>query len=755
MEQQPVMPVPGSEVFSSRLIPFDELKANISPTLKLHEVTDADIDSIDPLTYEVVRHRIWSITDEMGETLKRMSGSISVTEANDFDFAVCDELGQAAQVGLYNTMLVASMDLAVYWTLQHRSGNPGIEPGDMFLTNDPWVGGGLHQNDTAIMAPLFHDGKLFGWTSAVCHMADVGGAKPGSSDLAASDAFSEGAPTPPIKIVRGGVLQDDVVDAFIRRSRMPLLVNLDVRAEIGANQAGHARLHRLIDRYGPTVVKAVMKRMMNDSEQRLRTRLRDIPDGSWKSVGYLEQSAVGDRGMHKIALEMTKTGDHLTFDFRGTDPQAGMVNCPWSGMRAGISVALMPILAGDIPWSAGGLVRCFDIISDEGTINNATFPASVGWAPLTAAWATSNLVADCFAKMLDAAPEEQSRVQCGCTGSFEMVTMAGIDQRGAPTVMMLLDMMAGGYGARPDADGQDTAGILPIPMGRAPDAEMQEFIYPLLFLWRREEIDSGGAGTARGGLSISICVVPHGTPAPLSAAFSGNGKARPEATGQAGGYPGGTAFDLIVRGSNVQELFSAGKIPGSLEELGDRREVVGNRKETLIGLDDAVFVHPSGGGGYGDPLLRSPDKVARDVGDGKVSAAAARTLYGVALDTDNRADPVATASLRAEERRRRIGGDVSAEVTERHSSGSDLNVNVAVHTTDSGDVVVCKHCGHEIGTASAEPLEGLTLREGPITEAGPGVLGQATDYVDQALIFHQLSCPRCATAMHTSVVVSG
>lgn len=753
-DEAPLMPVLGSEVFNSRLISIPELKARISPNLRLHEIDDANVDGIDPLTYEVVRHRIWSITDEMGETLKRMSGSASVTEANDFDFAICDELGQEVQVGQYNTILVASMDLAIYWILQHRSENPGIEPGDMFLSNDPWVGGGLHQNDTTIVAPLFWEGELFGWTSAVCHITDIGGAKPGSSDLAAKDVFTEGPPTPPIKIVRNGKLQNDVVDAFVRKSRMPLLANLDLRAQISANQAGHERLQRLIDRYGPGVVKAVMKRMMNDAEQRLRDRLRKIPDGTWNAVGYMEQSRIGDRGLHKIALELTKTGDHMTFDFRGTDPQAGMINCPWPGMRAGITVALMPILAGDIPWSAGGLMRCFDIISEEGTINNASFPAAVGWGPITSAWATSNLVSECIGKMLDTSVETRPRVQAGCTGSMDMVTMAGIDQHGAPSVLMLIGAMAGGYGARPGHDGGDTAGILPIPMGRAPDVEMEEFLYPLLYLWRREETDSGGAGKNRGGVSISFCLIPHGTPAPLAGAFSGNGKARPEANGLAGGYPGGTAYDLIARGSSARTLLDQGRIPASLEELGGQTEVLGNRTETLIGLEDAIFIHPAGGGGYGDPLLRDPDDVAADVANGKVSAGAASDLYGVVLHPSGQADLDATAARRDELRRHRTGGTrVATETTAAMQPGIALDENLAILTTNGDRTVVCRHCGHHIGGETGY-LGALARLEGDTSTAGPGIASDPHNYVDAPLMFRQLSCPSCGTAIRTEVIAT-
>ncbi|MGE0299178.1 MAG: hydantoinase B/oxoprolinase family protein, partial [Pseudonocardia sp.] len=144
------MPIPGSEVFSSRPVDPDELARSLPSTLAVHSVTQEQVDALDPLTYEVVRHRLWSVTDEMGEALKRMSGSPIVTDANDFDFAISDELGQEVQVGLYNTMLVGAVDLAIYWTLRHRSANPGIAEGDMFLCNDPWVGGGLHQNDVIV-----------------------------------------------------------------------------------------------------------------------------------------------------------------------------------------------------------------------------------------------------------------------------------------------------------------------------------------------------------------------------------------------------------------------------------------------------------------------------------------------------------------------------------------------------------------------------------------------------------------------------
>ncbi|WP_063821247.1 hydantoinase B/oxoprolinase family protein [Nocardia cerradoensis] len=744
-------------MYASRDISAEQLRAAVSPKLPLHEIDASASERVDALTYEVVRHRIWSITDEMGQTLRRMSGSPGVTESNDFGFAICDELGNEVQVGLANTGIVASMDLAVYWILQHRSHNPGIEPGDMFLTNDPWTGGGLHQNDAAIIAPFFWEGELFGWTSSCCHLIDVGGSKAGSADIMALDVFSEGAPTPPVKVVRQGTIQNDVLESFTRRSRMPLLVNLDLRAEISANLTAQAGLRKLIERYGPTTVKAVMKRMMDDSEAQLRERLRAIPDGSWSSTGYIEQAVVGDRNLYNLELELTKKGDHLTFDFRGTASSVGMVNSPYSGMRAAVLVGLLPILAGDIPWSTGGLMRCFDLISDEDTISNAAFPAAVGWAPISAMWGSSNLVVECMGKMLDTSIELRSRSQSVCTGSYDIVTMAGVDENGNPFVAIDFDGMAGGYGATPEHDGGDTSGILPIPMGRAPDVEMQEFLNPYLVLWRREEPDSGGPGQFRGGVSLAEALSPHRTPAPMFGSFMGSGKARPDASGLAGGYPGGCQLDIVVRDAEVAKLFAEGRVPTSVEELGGTQEVVPTRYETQIGVRDVVFIHPGGGGGFGDPLLRDPAHVARDVASGRVTPGSAEQIYGVILGPDGTVDAEATATQRTSLRKARLGpqaGELRSVKSDATELDSDtyLDTNFTIVEGPDGRAVACRHCEITIGPAAADHLGALHVRTGEPAEGGSAVWSDPRLHIDSDTIFRQLCCPGCGTAVHTAVV---
>jgi N-methylhydantoinase B len=747
------MAIPGSEHFSSRPVDPATLAASLPASLGVHTVTQEQIDNLDPLTYEVVRHRLWSVTDEMGEALKRMSGSPIVTDANDFDFAICDELGQEVQVGLYNTMLVGAVDLAIYWTLRNRATNPGIRDGDMFLCNDPWVGGGLHQNDVIVFQPVFHEGQLFAWTSAICHEPDLGGVGLGSFSPAAQDVFSEALPTPPIKVVKDFELQDDVVDVWIRRSRVPMLVNLDLRAKVGSNTVGRKRLEAVIAQYGAGTVKAVMKRMMADAEKRLRGKLSDVPDGTWQATGYQDQSHEGDRGVHKITVAMTKTGDHLTFNFTGTDPQAGMINCTYAGMRGGVMLALLPILANDIPWSAGGLMRCFDLVSEEGTLNNATFPAAVSRGPIGPAWLTGTLVAQCLSQMLDRSVDLGRSVQAACCGTWDTAVVAGLDERGdfpVPFLNVMMEPMAGGFGARPERDGMDTGGLFCIPMGRIPDVEMTEFLYPLLTLWRREEPDSGGPGRHRGGVSASLAVTLHGSNQPAGLVLASAGKAVSQNNGLAGGYPGNTGLDAVVRGANVAALLAEGKVPQSLDGFGAKVEIGHCYAQSYVAPGEMLYMNWQGGGGYGDPLLRDPDAVALDIAEDKITPKAAGQVYGVVL-VDGRVDAAATEARRKELRRERQERSQAPD-----TAAGQVDLGQARRRDDdlviAGTAIGCARCGRLLADTTSDDRLALAVYEGPSSDAGPQVTSSPEIYVDDDIVFRQLCCPGCWTAMYSSIV---
>lgn len=651
----PVIPVAGSERFAQSGHPIDPSRS--FGDLSLHHVAGSAAESVDALTYEVIRHRLVAITDDMGDAIKRMSGSVVVTDCNDFGAGIMDEVGETVQVGLYNMQLGSALDMAVRWTLENRADNPGIRPGDQFLLNDPWIGGGLHQNDVTVLAPLFHRGTLFCWTGAVAHQVDLGGVSPGSWSVQGHDVFWESLPIPPIKIMDGGQLRSDAEDMYLRRSRVPKLIGLDLRAKIGANNVAHERLTALIDTYGPDTVKAVMKKMMGDAEAQLRAKLRRLPDGNWSAVAHQDGARAGDREIHKIVATMTKRADQLTFDFTGTDPQVdGIINCTLAGLRGGILPVVLTMLCPDISWSPGGIFRCIDVISEPGTINNCTFPAGIGKASVNSAWATQNAVSETVALMLGTHPELSISAMSVCSGTWDLTLLAGVDQRGGGFATMLCDAMAGGLGAKVDGDGVDTGGENCIPMGRTADVEINEFSFPMLYLWRREEVDSGGPGRWRGGVGASSCFIPYDTPiGSVHLVVSANGKSVPQAAGISGGYPAATQWDVLVRDTTVLDQFAVGRIPRSIEELGGAQQTLPPHLETDLSATDVYFTHWQGGGGIGDPLHREPERVAADVAAGKVSARAAHDIYGVLLSGSGRADIAATEQFRHRLRYERAG----------------------------------------------------------------------------------------------------
>jgi N-methylhydantoinase B len=325
----------------------------------------------------------------------------------------------------------------------------------------------------------------------------------------------------------------------------------------------------------------------------------------------------------------------------------------------------------------------------------------------------------------------------------------------------MFDTMAAGFGAHVDTDGQDTGGIQLISQGRSPDAEMTEFLHPLLLLWRREEIDTGGPGRMRGGVSGTICAVSHRTSVPMALVFSGAGKATSQNVGLAGGYPGCTQLDLIVRDSAVVERLAAGIVPTSVAELGGLVDVMPCEGESTLSPSDALYLRWQSGGGYGDPLGRTPAQVLADVTSGHVSAAAANDIYGVVLADDHRrVNDEATSARRSElidlrlGRSRRLRADQASDAADggQWTHACRLDDNLAVVERDGQRVVACSHCGQHLGEPGGGYQEGLLMFEGSPGEAGPHVWPDPSTYVDGDVVFRQLCCPGCATAMLSTVV---
>jgi N-methylhydantoinase B len=641
--------IPGHERYSA----VTELdKSAVADDVTLHTVPDGF--EVDKVTFEVLRHRLGQINDEQGTTLKQVSGSPIVTDAYDFNVTIADEVGETISFGPYVMFHASVTDLIIKWILEERSANPGIEPGDMFLCNDPWIGA-VHQNDAVVLAPVFHEEELFGWVSSTLHQVDVGGNEIGSFAIEDDDAFAEAEPVPPIKIVEDGTLRTDVEDLMLRKSRAPGLVGMDLRAQIAGNNVAIDRLHDLIDEYGAHTVKAVMKQTMDYAESSLRARLRALPDGVWRHVGYQDVAKAGDRSVYRTHLEMEKNDDELVFRVSG-DQQAGMINTTYAGMRGGLTTSVLPLLCHDIPWALGGIYRVLDFEADDGITVNAEFPGGTGMAAIAGTWHTVNLSTQTISKMLDASDDLRENLVAGSSGSWVTMNAMGLDQRGDQFVTQFMDPMAGGWGARSHADGINTAGIFAAPGGAAPNVESNELAFPMLYMYRKEETDSGGPGEYRGGVTASMCWRPHDTDAPISHVNSAFGAAVPTSQGIAGGYPANTVRYELIRESNVDDLLDADTIPSDRAEIDGDRDILSPKANPVQNTEDVYYSIWQGGGGYGDPIDRDPQRVADDVRRGYVSKAEALRTYGVVIE-DGDVDEAATEQRRDEIRDDRLAAN--------------------------------------------------------------------------------------------------
>jgi N-methylhydantoinase B len=632
----------GAERFEARDKPREDLR--LDPQLKLHEDVAPDLD---PITYEVLRHRIWQVNDEQFLTISRVSGSSIATEINDFNVAIMDEIGDIVIMGS-GIVWHCNGDQCVKWILENRSENPGIRDGDLFLSNDPWIHSN-HQNDVSVLQPIFYEGQLFCWTLATVHQVDVGGINPGSFCFDASDAFAEGNFFSAIKLVEGGELRKDMEDLFLRRSRTPELLALDLRAFIASANVAKRRIFEMIERYGASTVKAVMRRTMDESEQLVRERLRELPDGVWRHEEYQEQARSGDRGVYAVRLALEKTGDTLVFDFCDSDEQAGMINSTLGGSRGGATAILLATLASDIPWAVGGIKRALEFRFKPGTVPCADYPGGVSAGSISGVYMTCNATIVAMAKMLSSSDKWRSKVISGSEGSWAVMYFAGIDQYGNPAVNIVMDALAAGIGARSWKDGDDTGGILEAPIGQMANVEYYESYYPFIYVYRREETDSGGAGMFRGGCGGCIGLMLHDTDAPFDWQWFCYGQAFPTSNGLCGGWPTKAVEAMILRDTDLQGRLDRCELPTDVTDLhGDPLpfQAKGSYQQCRQS-GDFFHCYFQGGAGYGDPLDRDPERVLRDILNRWVSEEFAYEVYGVVLQPDKE-----SVDLKATEQRR-------------------------------------------------------------------------------------------------------
>ncbi len=553
--------------------------------------------AIDPVTLAVLRGRLEQIADEMDATLFRAAFNPIIAEAHDASHGLYHATTGATLVqgksGL--PIFVGVMSFGVQAVLDRTNGGRDAKPGDVWIFNDCWEGG-THLSDVRLVRPHFHDGEIFCWLASVGHWHDLGGAVPGNYNASATEAFQEAFVMPPVKLIDGGRLNEDIVAIFRANTRQPVSMRGDLEGQIAALDLGAKRLDALIAEYGATLIRDAFAELTARAETLMRARIAALPDGVYRAADHLDNDGVVDREL-TLTLDVTVRGDELTLDFSRSSPAcAGPVNISRATTIAACYVALKHLFP-DVPANAGVLAPVTIRIAD-GSFLAAEFPRPTGGYTET----ILRLIDVAFQAFAQIVPDHA--LACAY-GTINALSISGRRENGDRFVMF--SFFGGGHGAHADGDGLNH-GNAPISMATIPPVEILEASYPVLFRQWALRPDSGGAGAHRGGLG-AIYEIELAAPEADAFFFGERGKHGPP--GAAGGENAARNRFLYPTPEGPREPPMISKMVGIKLKKGDRL-----RLET------------PGGGGHGDARARNADAVSRDLALGYVSEDGARAYRG-------------------------------------------------------------------------------------------------------------------------------
>lgn len=716
-------------------------RLRIDPSLALHHDTAAELD---PITYEVVRYNLLTTNFEHGNLIKRLCVSPVVMIALDYQTSILLEDGDLVFLGPNLQYFSNSQSFTAKWILEHRSQNPGIGDGDMFLSSDPFVGA-PHQPDVCVSAPVFIDGKLFCWVANVMNHTDVGGNTPGSFCLSATDSWGDPPNIPPVKLVEAGQLRTDVEDLFVRQSRMPAMARMDLRAAVSGNEFARSRILSLVKRYGADVVKAVMRRTLDAGEQLFAERLRSIPDGTWSHRAYTEAAVPGDRSIYRYQVNIHKRGDRLVVDNAGTDAQAGSINCPWVAFVGAVLCALTQQITSDLGGAYGGVYRRVRFEPVPGTLNCPSHPAAVSPAGAFTTEMNINAASLAIGRMMGCGDETVRDLILGPVVPHAYgVIYAGAHEDGTPFIMINSNGLTGAGAGRPGADGIDAGGQYWVPEAITYNVENVEAQQPVLYLYRRQDTAAhAGAGRHRGGPGFVECTIPHRAAALQISLYSNESFTK--GSGVFGGNPNGRAWLRLRRDTDIRARLTAGEVPQDLDVVAGADEPTFFKGAPLdVGPDDVFAWSFPTNAGYGDPLMREPAAVLADVRDGRISAADATEAYGIVLSSDT-VDEAATTRLRL----RMLGERVGHEVPEAPSAPSGARpVGDALALLDGR--FLCGRCGADAGPADGNYKEHVLVRTRPTGDIASEFSGGDAEMA--ALVeFREFCCTDCGVRFDTEI----
>ena len=561
-----------------------------------------------PISFEVIRNALVAATDEMVLALKRSAYSTNIKTRSDFSCTFFDtELRSVAQA-FTQPVHLGSMAQQVPYAIR-RYGAENLGPGDAIVTNAPHPSG-VHLNDVSLISPVYVGGTLVGYVANLAHHVDVGGGAPASIG-AFREVFQEGVIIPPVKVVKEGRILDDVFRLILAQIRSKHETAGDFRAQIAANATGVRRITALADRHGRDTLLATMDELLAYTERRVRSEIAQLTPGTYAAEGTVDNDGYTDQPVElRIRIEITPDGVH--FDTTGSDQQRrAPVNSTFAMSFSACAYALKCLIDADLPVN-DGFYRLFSLHAPAGTVTNCSWPA-----PVVGGWETqTRLVEVMFRALMPAFPE---RLPAGTKGMMCQVGFGSLDlARGSYSCFY--EALAGGYGGRKGSDGPDAVQAHGQNTENAP-IEETELNYPVQIAQLSLVEDSGGPGRFRGGLGLrkDFRVLQPTTFTVLA------DRDRKGPWGALGGHDARVAEYVLIR-DGVETR-------------------VGSKSTTELLAGDILSVRSCGGGGYGPPEEREPERVLRDVLEGKVSAERARVEYRVVID-DRRLDESATNELR-------------------------------------------------------------------------------------------------------------
>jgi N-methylhydantoinase B len=539
-------------------------------------MNDADIDAV---TLEILRNQLESVAEEMGQVLITGSYSPNIKERQDCSTALFDAEGRMIAQAEHIPVHLGAMPEAVAAV---RERDP--EPGDVFVLNDPFDGG-THLPDVTLVSPLAPEGEVVGYAVSRAHHADVGGMTPGSMPAGAREIYQEGLRLPPVRLVAGGEVVDDVMSLLLANVRTPDERRADLRAQIAANDRAEERLGDLLAEHGELVLDA-FDAVVDYSRERIASEIRDLPDGTYTARDVLEgdgvlehQSGVDPQDVEiPIETSVTVDGDEILVDFEGTADQVpGNLNAPFAVAKSAVYFVVRCVTDPEIPPNQG----CYDPVTlrvPEGSLLNPDLPAAVVGGNVETSQRVTDVVLAAFA---EAVP---NRVPAGGQGTMNNLIVGS--RTGSFTYY---ETIGGGFGARPTKDGMDGVQVGMTNTLNTP-VEALETAYPLHVERYGFRPDSGGDGRFRGGLGLerSVTVQADATVSLLTE------RRRIPPSGLAGGEDGAVGRNLIDG------------------------EPVAAKTSVDVDAGTTVTVLTPGGGGHGDPADRDAELRERDRLDEKV-----------------------------------------------------------------------------------------------------------------------------------------